>query len=409
MEKILKWAVLFVVLVILASGAVAFYAVFFGEKAMSMPLFREMSVIDAVSEAEKLGLSVRIEQVESTLPPGRVLAQYPDAGAKIRGDKNLILKISRGGESRPIPDVRGIDVTRATRLLQEQGFSVGEITRIKEGGKAAGEVIAQTPASPANVPVNRKIDLLVSAGPDDGRFPVPDVAQMDEADAHEMLTSVGLKVMPGEKVRHRSILQGMVVNTKPAAGTLVKTGSQVRVFVSAGDVEVETTTTTTTATPVVVPGRETQTVQPNTVSLPGTESGLSELSVLDQQAAQRRQRQLGNNATQPERQTQPVRPVQQSQTQIVTPTQTTQPQQPTPTVQQPVPAAGKVAKIRYQVPPLTKPMQIKIEIVDPAGTRILLNRNARSNEMVQLDGGYSQEAVVTISLGGEFVWQEQFK
>lgn len=388
MEKILKWAVLFVVLVILASGGVAFYAVFFGEKAMTMPLFREMSVIDAVAEAERLGLSVRIEQMESMLPPGRVLAQYPDAGAKIRGDKNLILKISRGGESRPIPDVRGVDMTRATRMLQEQGFAVGDITRIKEGGKVAGEVIAQNPAAPANVPINRKIDLLVSAGPDDGRFPVPDVAQMDEADARGMLTSVGLKISQVEKVRHKSVLEGMIVNTRPAAGTLVKAGASIRLIVSAGDVEVASTQTPTQPT-VPIPGRGTA----PTSSLPGTESNLSDLSVLDRQAEIQRQQEL-NKITAP-------RPE---------PTATTPPVQTPVQPQQPAVQPGnKVAKVRYQVPPISKPLPIKIEIVDPNGTRVLLNRNARGNETIQVDGSYSKEAVVTISLGGEFVWQEQFK
>ncbi|MCL1941564.1 MAG: PASTA domain-containing protein, partial [Synergistaceae bacterium] len=152
MDKFFKWTVLFIVLVILASGGVAFYSVFLADRGMTMPSFREMSLIDAVADAEQLGLNVRVEQMESKLPIGRVLAQTPEPGTKIRGsDRNVILIISKGGERRPIPDIRGVDLARATRMLGEQGFTVGDVIHIKDStnsGFPAGSVIAQSPASP---------------------------------------------------------------------------------------------------------------------------------------------------------------------------------------------------------------------------------------------------------------------
>ena len=75
----------------------------------------------------------------------------------------------------------------------------------------------------------------------------------------------------------------------------------------------------------------------------------------------------------------------------------------------PVPAGSKVAKIRYQVPPLTKQMPLKIEIVDGSGTRVLLNREVKGGEYVSLEAPYIEEGVVTIFLGGEFVWQDRYR
>jgi serine/threonine-protein kinase len=72
------------------------------------------------------------------------------------------------------------------------------------------------------------------------------------------------------------------------------------------------------------------------------------------------------------------------------------------------PLGGKIARIRYQVPPLARPLHLKIEMVDPSGKKTLLDRAARSGEYVSLDAPYSRECAVTIYLGGEFVWQDRY-
>ena len=180
--KILRWAIVLALLVILISGSVAFYTVFFGGKDLVIPPLREMSVLAAVESAERMGLEVRIEQIDSSVPVGTVLAQWPDPGTKVRKDKTVILKVSKGGNRQAITDLRGLEQGQALRMIEEQGFSAGEILRVHDGNRPAGTVIAQNPASPAMIEGGRKIELLISMGPlpKDGRIPVPDLAQRDE-------------------------------------------------------------------------------------------------------------------------------------------------------------------------------------------------------------------------------------
>jgi serine/threonine-protein kinase len=401
MEKFLKWTVLFIVLIILASGGVAFHSVFVADKDMLlMPSFREMSLINAVTDAEQLGLKVRIEQIESRLPSGRVIAQWPEPGTKIRGaEKNIILKVSKSGERRPIPDIRGVELGRATRMLEEQGFTIGDVIRIKDSSSnniPVGSVIAQSPASPGSIPVNYKVDLLVSEGSEEGKIAVPNVFQMTESVAREMLENAGLKVaaVEKEKTKNKNVIEGQVASTRPAAGALVNKGDGIKLLVSIG---ADDKTEPTPVNPV------------NTVntSFPGRQSAepdLTDVSVLDQQ------RRNQNSGVRPERpestrtgQNDPHSP----EFNVSIPGgSTTTPETPS------TPAANtgnKVAKIRYQVPPILRPLPLKIEILDTQGKRVLLERNARANEHVQIDGNYTQEAVVSVFLGGEFVWQERFK
>jgi serine/threonine-protein kinase len=48
-------------------------------------------------------------------------------------------------------------------------------------------------------------------------------------------------------------------------------------------------------------------------------------------------------------------------------------------------------------------------MVDAAGTRSLLARDVKGGEYITLDAPFVKESVVTIYLGGEFVWQERYK
>jgi beta-lactam-binding protein with PASTA domain len=386
MGKIFRWAVVLVILVILTSGSVAFYTIFFGGKDLVIPPLREMSVLDAVDEAERIGLEVKIEQVDSSIPAGTVLAQWPEPGTKVRRDKTIIIKISRGGNKKSVPDLRGMETARALKKIQEQGFTLGDTVKINDDSRAAGTVIAQNPAVPAVVDDEAKIDLLVSLGPvpRDGRVPVPDLAQRSEADGKELIAQSGLKFGGTEYVSTQNTPGGMIMSTKPKAGSMVRLGEAVKLVVASNQKKPEPQ--------VTAPGS------------PETPSGTVTVEQTPTQTVQ-----VG-----------PAGPVKT----VVTPkdpeiagalgipqasgTQAQQPQQQQPQPQQ-VQGATGTAKIRYQVPPITKPMGLKIEMVDAAGTRSLLGRDVKGGEYITLDAPFVKESVVTIYLGGEFVWQERYK
>ena len=410
--RVVRWTLLFVILVIFVSGCVAVYTVFFSTAdAITMPPLREMSVIEAVAEAERLGFTVRVEQVVSSLPPGRVLAQSPEAGLKVRKERTVLLQVSKGGTRRPVPDVRGLIVAQAQNVIQEQGFSMGDVIYIKDDSRPMGAVIAQSPAAPANIPSDKKIDLLVnqSGAGADGKILVPDVAQMSERQARELLIASGLKIATVDPVYSPNTTDGHVIGTRPAAGTTAHVGDGVRLRVAtakrpAGVPEPPAPSASLASSEKpALSGK----FDPIVVTVPGhgdifVGEGLSSnvplravdpnISVFDQQA-QAPSPPVETPATPPD-------PTVTAQT-------TTQPSRvQTPSVHLPV--GGKLARIRYQVPPLTRPLQLKIELVDPSGTKVLVERAAKSGEYVSLDAPYSKECAVTIYLGGKVVWQDRY-
>ncbi|GHS99915.1 penicillin-binding protein [Synergistales bacterium] len=401
MEKIFRWTLLIVVFVIFASGAVAVYTVFFRRAPddVQMPLMRERPILEVMNDAKRLGLTVKIEQVASSLPPGRVLAQSPEAGVRLSKNKTVVLQVSRGGARRAVPDVRNLNIARAQSVIREQGFEVGDVIYIKDEGYAGGLVIAQNPAAPANVPSNKKVDLLVnnSGAGASGNIIVPDVAQMSEREAKELLASSGFKVPAVDYVYSPNATEGQVIGTRPVAGAQVRAGDGIRLKIATskrpdGVSEVAVAPAPPAQTPAV-----TQTPRPTTaqvrVDMPGREPIVIQNPTLQNPT----QAPAPQPAPTPAPQTAPLPP------------QT--PQAPPPAPQQTAnltPIPGKIARVRYGVPPLTRPLSLKIELADPTGTKVLLDRNARSGEYISLDAQYSRECVITIYLGGEFVWQDRY-
>lgn len=403
MRRILRWGIVLVLLVILISGSMAFYTVFFGGKDLVIPPLREMSVLDAVDEAERVGLEVKIEQVNSSIPSGTVLAQWPEPGTKVRKDKTILLKVSKGGERKAVPDFRGLEESKALAKIEELGFVPGDILKINDDQRAAGIVIAQNPASPAMIGGDRKINLLVSLGPEPkgGNIPVPDVAQRQEAEAKELLSQSGLKVGRTEYVSTSASPEGMVMSTKPKAGASVRLGSTV-VLQVATNRGAQTKPETPPTQPLQ---KETVASVPTTPATPMTPSSPTDTQVGPAGPVQM--------ITKPEGQAEP-----QGQTEglisghpedLASAVQAPEATTPTPGQVKPQQATTGTAKVRYQVPPLTSPMSLKIEMVDATGTKSILSRDVKGGEYISLDAPFVTEGVVTVYLGGEFVWQERYK
>ncbi len=416
MRKVVRLSLVIVLLAILGSAGMVFYTVFVGGESVTVPPMVGTSVLDAVSQAERMGLRVRVDQEDSLEARGTVIAQWPQAGVKIRSEKILILKVSKGGYRKALPDLRGLEFSMATSKLSEMDFVLGDVIRV-QNQKPAGMVIAQNPAAPVMLSRVRPVSLLVSLGPDRdqrGQITVPDVLGKDEESARKLVAESGLSVSV-EYVYTQASPPGMAISMIPKAGSKANPGSGVIVKVSTmkqvGGAPVATQPATDAPPTVVLPG---------SASDLGSQTAPPQADPVQQSAGGARVVVLnpGNAPAQvpnPQPSTAPAPHQEQVPAPILVPTPAPTPvptPAPTPAPEQtpakPV-APGKSAKVRYQVPPLTKPLALKIEIIDKAGARVLVNKEVSGGEYVSLDAPYSGEAAVTIYLGGEFVWQDRYR
>ena len=433
---VVSFVIFLVVVTIFASGAIAVYTIFIQpENKSAVPQFVGSSTVAAVSEAEKLGLIVQLEPVASTMPEGRVLAQTPQAGEILRKGQVIVLQVSQGGELHPIPDVKGKTLAKAQDEIKSQGFALGDVIRISEPNVKPGTVIAQSPAAPAKVAAGRKIDLLVQVGTAQAEnIAIPDVNRMTEDEARNVLEAGGVKIQGVDRVYSPLVPEGLAIETRPGAGTLIRPGQGVILKIAtqrrpAGYADVDSKKNTA----------QTQTSRGNgTVTTPRNTGANTQQQAAQTPAQTQTQANANNNnrgvtvsvggedevfigddydlstqtTTARNTQTQNSTPASSNtSTQQRTstpsnskpPAQTSQPEQTSAASS----SGGKTARIRYQVPPIAMPMDLRIEVTDPNGTRTVMNKQVRSGESISTSASYSQECIIKIYLGGESVWQER--
>ncbi|HEU5063169.1 MAG TPA: PASTA domain-containing protein [Solirubrobacterales bacterium] len=142
-----------------------------------------------------------------------------------------------------VPNVTGNQLGVAITLLEQDGFTVGDVVRV-EREAPANEVLEQDPAaSPPSDQASEdcafltffcskpEVTLTVSAGP--GSAKVPSTAGQTEAEATQQLEAAGFEV-DVERVNSESVEPGLVVSSEPRGGTTATKGSTVTLFVSRG-------------------------------------------------------------------------------------------------------------------------------------------------------------------------------
>lgn len=381
MKGAFKWSMLLVLVVIAVSAFMIFYTVFGGGGKASIPPLGGAAVTEAVEQLERMGLETRVEEVESTLPEGTVLTQWPETGTRIKGNQIVILKVSKGGRRITLPDVRGLEKNQAIEKLQQAGFTIGDTVTVEEKGTSSGIVIAQSPSAPAMVPQKKPVDLLVSAGEgrSDGKITVPDLLQRQEDVARRMISESGLKLAGIRYEYTQNTPSGMVMRMTPSPGSGLSPGGGINIVVATMERPEE-------------PEDEKKNVSVTMPGMAGRDASDGQKEAAGQQEEERETQVAVPGMNQPEQKTADEPETEEEQTRS--------PQDMTD---------RKIAKIRYQVPPVTQPLSLKIELIDKNGTRVLLDREARGGEYISLDEAYSEQAVVTIYLGGDFVWQDKYQ
>ncbi len=140
---------------------------------------------------------------------------------------------TRHGDAVEVPSVIGATYEDATRVLEQQGFSVEKITRRFSNASAEGQVMDQSPAPGSEVKPGRHLYLTVHAGAQPRRR-VPSFIGTSVRDARTRIRALGLEV--GEVIADSvpSPYRNTVTQQTPAPGDSVAEGASVTLWYSTG-------------------------------------------------------------------------------------------------------------------------------------------------------------------------------
>jgi beta-lactam-binding protein with PASTA domain len=136
----------------------------------------------------------------------------------------------------PLRSARSFSATlspqaEADATLRNGGLVAGESESQTHPTAARGDVVWQDPPPGVAVPQGQSVQLWISSGPQ--RVPVADLAGYDSGLAERLLRAAGLSVGAIEATQ-APLPKGVVVNTRPPAGTVLSPGGAVTLVVSVG-------------------------------------------------------------------------------------------------------------------------------------------------------------------------------
>jgi len=141
-------------------------------------------------------------------------------------------KLTVGPEFTLVPDVIYMMQIDAENTLVAKGLVVGEITHDYNDVIPIGHIMTQMPEGGTLVDAGSIVDLVVSDGP--AVASVPNIVGMNETDARNAITGVGLSVGSISFDYSDIMPVDLVVNQNPEAGEIVDLGSEVNFILSLG-------------------------------------------------------------------------------------------------------------------------------------------------------------------------------
>jgi beta-lactam-binding protein with PASTA domain len=133
-----------------------------------------------------------------------------------------------------VPAVTGHTVALAETTLRGRGLTP-IVQQAPSATVPAGYVISETPPQGTEVKRGSNVTIAVSSGPQTAE--VPDVKDLNSAQAVHKLTQAGLKPTTQNR-SSATVPSGNVISTEPSQGTVVRAGSPVTVLISSGPEQV---------------------------------------------------------------------------------------------------------------------------------------------------------------------------
>jgi beta-lactam-binding protein with PASTA domain len=135
-------------------------------KEHALPRVLELPEPKAREKLNELGFRARLdgERPNDSFPSGTVIWQDPPPGTIMQPNSVVQLVLSAGPVLVPVPDVIGLNVTQAAKILAAAGVRVGTVDSSSAGGQEAGVVLATRPAAGVGRARGSAVALVVSRG-----------------------------------------------------------------------------------------------------------------------------------------------------------------------------------------------------------------------------------------------------
>lgn len=191
-----------------------------GEIAAPDLVGKDLAAATALCQEQALTCKVAGNEPSEEQPAGAVIRQKPVAGETMRRERPLSLTISSGPREVEIPDLAQTPLDLARYLLESNELQLERVAQICGAG-GRQQVLAQNPPPFARRPRNSGVSLLLSAGPCEDEFLMPQLAGLPLRQGLLEIERQGFLLPQVEYVKKEGETEGAIVDQEPAAGRWV--------------------------------------------------------------------------------------------------------------------------------------------------------------------------------------------
>ncbi len=190
------------------------------------------------SQAEKalsykgLHLKVTHAQFDERVPAGLVSEQSPKANNYVKRGQTVEVVLSKGNPKVKVPQIEGQTFAQAQIALAGSRLRVGRES-LMNSQEPRDMVLAQVPAPDDLVDSFTEVNVLVSIGPKDPAFIMPDIQNQPMEKAFKALRPAGITIDKIKSEVHDDLDSETVLNQTPPAGTKIQKKDSVSFVVSA--------------------------------------------------------------------------------------------------------------------------------------------------------------------------------
>ncbi|MDD3698985.1 MAG: PASTA domain-containing protein [Atribacterota bacterium] len=245
-----------------------FFQYYLTSGTISLPDFRNQSLVEAINQISQLGLQAEIKRIENNpeFPSSWVIQQDPPPGVEVKKNHRVKLvinggdiiaeggSVAAGGSSSPststsvsasgsvsVPDVRQMGLEEAQSLIESSGLKLERVAEVTHDSIPAGYVVSQNPPPESEVAKGSAVSLLVSKGKGEAEefnlVVVPDLVGLRLEEAKRLLAQSNLTVGNVEEIAVKGKDDGVVMRQSPAPGEEVEPGEKIHLQVTKAEEE----------------------------------------------------------------------------------------------------------------------------------------------------------------------------
>jgi serine/threonine-protein kinase len=183
-------------------------------------------------KAKGLAMKVARAQFDDRIPAGSVVLQFPRANNYVKRHETVEVVTSRGKPRRPVPNVINQTFRRAQILLAQAQLRIGRMSSLSSATAPKDTVLAQVPLPGDPADSSSSVNLLVSTGPLDPVYVMPDLRRQPLERAFQLFRPAAILIEKIKTVVQDDIPSGTILSQDPVPGSRIEEKSNVSFTVS---------------------------------------------------------------------------------------------------------------------------------------------------------------------------------